>query len=258
MCVIYACATEIPPRSELARGAFQNSDGAGLAWVGSQADGTPIINWQKGLKDESAVLDFISTNNIKLPLTIHFRTASVGGKAPELTHPFPLEDGANLNLSGSTPMGVLFHNGHVANWEDWTLRAVLASGEDVPTGIWSDSRALAYLTQLKGPGILRFLIGSSRVVLFYPHASPGNPWDHFDFWGSWEDPLDDKQGWLQSIATNHVVTYSRGMGPTAVASACSVITSKDEDLNIWTVEELNEILTGMEKELADARSAAGL
>jgi hypothetical protein len=263
MCVIYACGTKLPPEDELRSGAFKNDDGAGIAWLHKGE-----VHWQKGLKDEQDVLKYIEDHKIPFPLAIHFRTASVGGKSPELCHPFPVAEGVPLWVAGKAPE-VLMHNGHLSGWEDLVLKAGLASAGEIPEGDWSDSRALAYLTFLKGHGILRFITQTSRVMTLSAEAQwqedfPGDPWAFFSFWGNWEGKRED--GFIQSIKTNWAnkggVIVHRGaawdgyvMDPddSTPAEGCKVSSNVE---NVWTIQELSEILVGMEKELEDARTAA--
>jgi len=274
VCVIYACATEVPSEEELRRGALRNGHGAGIGWVDKEAK---TVRWIKGLTNGTEVLACIKDNKIPLPMAIHFRTASVGGENPHLTHPFPLTDSCELDLTGECSNGVLFHNGHVGSWEDLLLRVVLATTDYMmPGGTWSDTRALAVLTNLKGTGILKFVCGTSRVAVLTPDGEEDNPWSYFYLYGNWDDAPDD-QGWMQSCPTIWTARGGRcyiadddedagdvkvlGPGdattPTTTASP-RIATAIQAATNIWTVEELNTLLTELEKELADARSSAGL
>jgi hypothetical protein len=268
MCVIYACATKLPSEDELRSGASKNSDGAGLAWIEKKSKS--LVHWKKGLKDEKAVLEYIEEEKIPFPLAIHFRTASVGPKSMLLTHPFPVGKGAPMWLEG-TAGEVLFHNGHLAKWDDLVLQAGLASEEDFPEGIWSDTRALAWLVHLKGPGIIRFINETSRVLLM--HAAPAwesekpeeAPWAHFSYWGNWVGKQED--GFIQSITTTWAnkggVRVWDGMGwgsddedAPSTPSTPSLPVVRQDPKNIWTLEELQALLKSMEQELADARRVA--
>ena len=202
MCVIFACGTKLPPEDALEAGAFSNDDGAGLAWLNREKK---LVEWKKGLKDHKEVLEYINKEKIPFPLAIHFRTASVGGKSLLLTHPFPVGEGVPTWLEGTCSQ-VLFHNGHLAKWEEIVLQAGLASQEEFPEGPWSDSRGLAWLTHLKGPGVIRFVNESSRVLLFSssPDWAPEDdaaedPWGYFGFWGNWVGKPAD--GFMQSTTT---------------------------------------------------------
>src|SRR5260221_10234793 len=137
MCVIYVCNSNVPDEWELAGGALSNSDGAGVAW---REKG--VIKWEKGIDEVKDVMEI--TKKVKLPIVIHFRTASAGPAIPELTHPFPLVKGIPLDLTGSAP-AVLFHNGHMTNWEEKYLNFILGAGEEVSLGEFSDTRAMAHM-----------------------------------------------------------------------------------------------------------------
>jgi hypothetical protein len=275
MCVIYACGTILPPEDELERGAWKNDDGAGVAWV-DQAK--KRVCWKKGLKDDKEVLQYIKDTKVPFPLAIHFRTASVGGKSPALTHPFPIAEGAPLWLEGYAPE-VLMHNGHLVKWDDLVLQAGLAAKDKFPDGPWSDTRALAWLTYLKGDGIIRFINESSRVLML--HAVPEwegededgkpDPWSFFSFWGQWVGKTDN--GFMQSISTEYynrggVVVY-KGGAAAAAPSAYSYSADDDDDddtttvgayklsaENVWSVTELQEVLLNLEEELENARAAS--
>lgn len=272
MCVIYSCSAALPSEEELHRGAFRNDDGSGIAWL-EKFKGKDVVYWHKGLFDEKEVLKFIEKEKLAFPLAIHFRTASVGGKCEELCHPFPLSDSVETASDGCAEQ-VLLHNGHVGNWEDLVLRAALGGDFQVPEGEWSDTRALAWLTWLKGPGIIPFIAGSSRVLLF--HAEPTR-WkdcgydratDHFTHFGSWVE--HGKEGWSQSITTDWGGTVVRGgrfrgnehyfgqNDDDDLTDSRAVACSAADKLNIWTVSELRGVLEGIEKDLDNARIAAGV
>ena len=275
MCVIYACGTSLPPEDELQRGSETNTDGAGLAW--RKEGTTPRILWKKGFKDHEEVLAFIKAQKIPFPLAIHFRSASVGGVWKELCHPFPLGKGSPTWLEGEAEE-VLFHNGHLSDWEKLVLAAGLPSKEKIPTGAWSDSRALAWLTYLKGEGILPFVVNGSRVLLF--HATPSTAEDevyeaaddHFSFYGTWIN--HPKEGWSQSINTIERMarrasyacyrggTWTDGEwemepSPAAITSGPTRV-EVSQAPNIWTVAELTKILADLESEQNHAKLAAGI
>lgn len=269
MCVIYACASKLPPEDELQRGAVRNDDGAGIAWLQGGK-----VHFHKNMKTEQDVLKYIHDKKVPFPLAIHFRTASAGGISPGLCHPFPVAQGVSLDVDGSAGE-VLFHNGHLSDWESLVLRAGLAAPEAFPEGDWSDSRALAWLTYLKGPGILRFIHQQSRILLLSadPYWEPdyeGDPWVNFAFWGSWHGKAEE--GWKQSTLTEYYNRGGRSFGTKAAADAYNFdaddstpssgiipvggSTKPLHSANVWTLSELTELLAEMEKELADARAAA--
>lgn len=216
MCVIYCATTKLPEDSELLSGGIKNDDGAGVAWLGNSPTGVPTPFYQKGLATPKDVKEFIKDSKLPLPLVIHFRTVSAGGKMKELTHPFPVSAEAETALAGSAPQ-LLFQNGHVAQWEDLLLKAAWSTSIPFPDGAWSDTRALAWITHLKGTSILPFIIGTSRVAILEEAKNYGSPGysrerDHIRVWNysSWIK----KDGYIQSIETSFknkggVVIYSR-------------------------------------------------
>lgn len=226
-----------------------------------------MVWWKKGLKDDEEVKKFIKDQNLTFPLVIHFRTASIGGVLPELTHPFPTSGNAPLWLSGYAPE-VLFHNGTISQWDDLVLNVGLKSTEKFPTGEWSDSRALAWLVQLKGSGILDFVIKQSRVLTFFaePETLGTKDYDpaedHFGFWG---DNWIHKKGYSQSITTDHgwnrgssrnlVATASPASPPVTVYSSSRV---GQYPSNTWSIGELVQLLNRLEEEQRSARVAAGV
>jgi hypothetical protein len=251
MCVIYSCRTSWPDANELSAGAARNTDGAGIAWIAPhpKKPNTPMVWWQKGLKDDGEVLDFIKKEDIKPPGLIHFRTATVGGAVPELTHPFPITKDVPLWTAGYANI-VLFHNGHIMDWEDLALRAALNQPGSFPEGVWSDTRALAWLVHLKGAGILRFVLKESRVALFTADGVIREL-------GNWIEG----DGYSQSIATFslkaststgviHEQPWTSRYGHVTPKGKSQVV-SLD---NTWSLEELAELLATLEEEqLLDQR-----
>jgi len=285
MCVIYVCNSILPDDAELARGHSRNDDGAGISWLAPDPKSPKnlAVHWQKGLKDDEAVKKFILEEKIPFPLIIHFRTASVGGTIAGLTHPFPTVQGVPLWEAGAAPE-VLFHNGHLHNWDDLVMNVGLPSTERFPDGPWSDTRALAWLTYLKGPGVLDFVIKSSRVVLMHADTNTleGEEYDmaedHITLYGSgWIH----KTGFSQSISTSPTYISKVYTGPgmhragweidndmddyssrTINSSDVKVITAhasaSQESFNVWTIDELSKLIIELQGEQTSAKLAAGI
>lgn len=295
MCVIYACTTLLPEDSELARGAGRNDDGAGLAWLSPGKN--PTLHYQKGLSSAKEVKEFLRDNKIQFPFVIHFRSASSGGKMKELTHPFPITKDAETDLSGTAP-AVLFHNGSVTKWEDYMLQVILSTQEEVPGGPWSDTRSLAWITHLKGTGVLNWLIGTSRIVVMEAAPATLNTKeysrvrDHIRLWNysSWVK----KDGYMQSIETTYSnrggVVYSTGFSAyEKEESACGLVKlgipqapepekPKEKEREVkalgpgsayvstpasfpkdeWSVEEFKSFMEKMKEDQDHAKTAAGV
>ena len=144
-----------------------NKDGAGIASrekiLDEEGKERIVVKWKKGLDlDQIKEEIFIA----ELPFVAHFRIASCGGVRTELTHPFSLNSDQSLDLEGITEEGVLFHNGHWAKWKEFLLETCLKMGVSIPVGRWSDTRAMAFLTKLYGPGFMDFI--EEKGVLFTP------------------------------------------------------------------------------------------
>ncbi len=157
-CVLVVADKRKPTEIELTKMAGQNPDGAGIAW--REGD---TIRWRKGL-----TLEEIKPLNEQAPMpyVLHFRIGTCGGKIPEMTHPFPVEREVGLSLDGSTKGSVLFHNGHWSPYKERGLDHAIKNKVRVPAGKWSDTRVMAWLTHLHGPGILEFI--DEKVILFSP------------------------------------------------------------------------------------------
>jgi hypothetical protein len=172
VCIIFTCDAGRPDDDLLEEANFRNSDGAGVAWVEDKK-----VLWKKGL-DVKQVQKLIP--KLKYPYMIHFRSASIGPNVSALTHPFPLTPKVSLDLLGSAS-SVLMHNGHWGEWKAAIRGEILSRGLKAPGGHWSDSRAIAFLVNQHGLGILPLILDSDRVAVlngkgdiitfgtFYPH-----------------------------------------------------------------------------------------
>jgi hypothetical protein len=169
MCVIMY-AKDVRPTDEMIDRAWDhNKDGGGIAW----REGREVL-WKKGIMDQAEFKDLI--NATQIPFIAHFRVASCGGVRPSLTHPFPVGAKASLALSGRTRGGVLFHNGHWNGWQEKAVDAAIHSNTQIPLGNdWSDTRAMAYLVSIYGPGLID-LLPSQRGIIMTPN-------DYFFFTG---------------------------------------------------------------------------
>jgi hypothetical protein len=200
MCVIMIAKTVRPTPDMVIKAWDANPDGAGIAWREGIEDNTEVV-WEKGIMDKDSALELAA--NTPLPYVMHFRVASVGGVRQALTHPFQVEMDAPLGLSGRTKGMLLFHNGHWAAWAEKSMEAAIHSNAVVPTGAWSDTRALAWLTWLYGPGFMELLPAQKGVLMdpFGQTVFTGDGWYHInDVWCS--------NNWFmkkyESKVTNHV------------------------------------------------------
>jgi hypothetical protein len=154
---------ERPTQEMVEKAWIYNDDGGGLAWREKDPiTGVVQVLWKKGIETPEEMWDLCS--KLPIPYVAHFRVASSGGIRPQLTHPFPITHNSPLALSGRTSGYVLFHNG---DWKEWHSEARLAaihSGVKVPSGKWSDSRAIAWLSSIYGEGFLEFLPNQKGIA----------------------------------------------------------------------------------------------
>lgn len=165
-CVVAICEKNPLTEEQVDQMYCANSDGAGIAWRETEVNQTTgkeevYVHWRKGLDvDEMKELAL----SLPRPYIAHFRIATVGGKRPGLTHPFPVSATASTALTGKTKGYVLFHNGHFGTWQADCKEAAIRSGQKVPTGRWSDTRAMAWLAWVYGPGILEFVNEKTAIM----------------------------------------------------------------------------------------------
>ena len=148
-----------------------NPHGAGIAWLDTLG-GSRTVRFVKGLEDEPAksLLSSLGSRQV----IFHARIATVGGSVPSLTHPFPIEINPSIALEGTSDL-VLFHNGHMTDWE--TLRGTIH--DELP---WSDSRAIAHgLAIGTVSNLLDPKVRGSKFVMFSPKFLghyPKSGWTH--------------------------------------------------------------------------------
>lgn len=164
MCVIAVADKRRPSDEELEKMAKANGDGGAIAYRAKSKpslDKPDIVKWEKGLTVEQVKA---LAKEVPLPFVVHFRIASIGPRIPELTHPFPVEREMRRSLAGSINGFVLFHNGTWGSYREKGIDAATRNKVKVPEGPWSDTRVMAWMTHLHGPGILELI--DEKVILF--------------------------------------------------------------------------------------------
>jgi len=180
MCVIICCEDKFPSKSILEDAEHHNDHGGGVAWLTKSKK----VRYIKGITCEQ-IVKMIEDKKLRLPCIIHFRLTSCGSTCDQLTHPFPISEDAETDLKGTVDE-VLFHNGTWGTWDSRMLDAVFKQGIKIPSGRWSDSRAMAFLAYHYGSGYLNFISGSRMAILnkkgieYY-----GNNWEY--------DTIDGKE-----------------------------------------------------------------
>jgi hypothetical protein len=115
------------------------------------------------------------------PHVIHFRTSTAHGVCPELTHPFIISKTSPISTEYEGKGPVLFHNGIWSSWEEKTFDFFLKTGNKIPDGAWSDSRALAIILGQIGMNALSFING--KFVILTPEdiiIKPGGDFERDD------------------------------------------------------------------------------
>lgn len=158
MCVIMIAESEEGrPNGDQIKAMFEaNSEGAGVAW---QAEGR--VHWEKGLKLERAIELALT---VPAPFVAHFRISTCGGSGPLVTHPFIVDKQSPLVIKGSAKAHLLFHNGHWGQWKDKIFDTAVKHKIPLPTGTWTDSRAMAWMAAVYGLGILEFIDEKAAVI----------------------------------------------------------------------------------------------
>lgn len=182
MCVIAIAEKTRPTPEQVAAMFEQNSDGCGFAWREKKGDETRV-RWEKGLMTLEEAQKQCA--ELPLPFVAHFRIQTVGGKRAALCHPFPILKEVPLDLKGSTNGFVLFHNGHWNSWRNSVLEAVWKTGYKIPSGKWSDSRAMAWSAAHFGVAILEFIDEKSAVISPEKLELTGKDWIDYEEKGLW-------------------------------------------------------------------------
>lgn len=184
MCVIAICKEARLTEEQIDQMFDANPRGGGVAWQELVA-GKPMVKWRKGLTRPEMI---IANKELPFPYVLHFRVPSHGVSQSWLAcHPFAIDENASYDFEGQTEGYVLFHNGL---WTDWKrkMEAIAISGCCfIPSGPWSDSRALAWAAHHLGLGYLE--ISEEKVVALGPLE------DDIEIFGAWFElkTEDDKK-----------------------------------------------------------------
>ena len=168
MCVIALVQTEEQrlTSEQIVKMHTNNSSGAGIVWLTPETPGGPlanVLNWRKALKVED-VQKVLPT--LPLPYAVHFRNPSPNTPTGALMcHPFIVDEDATCDLAGSRVGGAsIMHNGYWGQWRDKTMDIALIGHHRIPSGQWTDSRAIAFAAHVLGAGVLEFI---NEKVLFF-------------------------------------------------------------------------------------------
>lgn len=159
MCV--ACIIFNPvPLNYLEAMEHDNPHGAGIAW---EQDGA--IRFMRGLTAKD-IFQLQEDKVMTYPYLMHYRWATHGVHAPELTHPFPIGPRALMGeLSGSTN-AVLIHNGTWSAYDKNAIAHVNKGNYEFPEellGQQSDTAIAAWLAE-DNPDILDGIAWATAVA----------------------------------------------------------------------------------------------
>lgn len=194
----------------------RNKDGAGLAWRETQEDGKVLVAWEKGL------MGIEGLNRVKelakvlpIPFIMHFRIATIGGIRANMTHPFPIDQRGQNTLTGKTDGYVLFHNGTWSEWDREGRETARSTGIPIPSGKWSDSRALAWVCSILGNGYMDFLPTQKGFAL-----GPEG-WEIYtgNGWSQVTDPVTREKIWCSN--DHFIPTKPAGTGFYNISPYCS-------------------------------------
>jgi hypothetical protein len=143
MCLILVVDKVKPPIEILDDANRVHPDGIGIAWFKSGVNNN--VTFTKGLTPIEAkeIYESLTTKFV-----VHWRLTSVGGKVPELCHPFMIDSAVNPHagvMVEDYASKVLFHNGHIGDWKNALVDNIIKQGYCPSGKEWSDSRALAWM-----------------------------------------------------------------------------------------------------------------
>lgn len=169
MCVIMVSEKVRPTEAMIEKAFEKNKDGVGFAWreESQKEPGVIEVHWDKGIDNVDEAKKLFS--ELPLPFIGHFRASSPNFVVTgEMTHPFPIIKTVPLFLRGRTKGSVLFHNGFLADWQKECKEAAANFKVPIPGGKWSDTRAIAWLCSLYGPGYMEFIGDTQKGVIYGP------------------------------------------------------------------------------------------
>jgi len=159
MCLLIVAEDKFPAYEILKAGESQNPDGNGIAYRKAGK-----VEFHKGITLDRIIE--LGANSAP-PWLIHFRVATVGPACPELCHPFPVSLKAPLNTTGQVN-AVVAQNGNWFNWREGLFSAsksMIGDNSLIPKdNLWSDSRALAFVTAVHGKNFLKTLPSAGKLA----------------------------------------------------------------------------------------------
>jgi hypothetical protein len=162
MCIIAIYEKAFPTSEQLIDMESMNQDLGGIAWI----DGG-FVHWKKGISAKE-MITMIKKGIVKLPLIVHFRISSSGGHTKDgfLNHPFLCSaKGTNKTEGKSKTLPLVFHNGTWGEWSSHLLKSIQATGDKIPDGKMSDTRAMSYLIAKHGINYSMFFENQKIAIM---------------------------------------------------------------------------------------------
>lgn len=251
MCVILIAETTRISRKMIEQAITANGDGNGMSWREGRH-----VHFEKGISEKRAITLAAS---LPMPYIFHARIATVGGALPSLTHPFSLDPRTSAwALKGKTKTGVIFHNGHWSDWDQW-----VPAMKGVP---WSDTRSMAHLIREWGNDALdpRVIDQWNKIAWFTPTnlIRSGHGWqtlrpglwasnDHFLFPRVWSTVHGDYGEYFTPRSATRYTT------PTSPVTRGPVTTPTTRET--WEETVIGEVeLNGKTYEEVEKRSSHGV
>lgn len=196
MCIIFSSENQDsrPTLDELELAEKTNPHGAGIAWVEDNK-----VHFIKNLDLTAEDIDKVAKTKLG-PMVIHFRITSSGETTSSLNHPYPVET-EDLNRLKGTAGTIFAHNGTVDNYI-WQRLLIDTDMGILPSGPWSDTKALAYcMAFYNSKNILDVFESDNRFITL-------NSKGILDRWGSWE--FMRKGLWSSNKLGGYKFIYSGG------------------------------------------------
>jgi len=165
MCILAIYPKNYPKLKDLKNMESMHQNGSGIAFFENGK-----LFYSKGLKQNAKdIMKIIKDHKPKLPIMIHFRMSSSGvTNCDDLTHPFEINLKGINNLSGYCDY-LLAHNGTV-NDDFWNCQIELIcklKNIRLPSGNWSDSRAMAFIIAHCGIDYLKKFFDDQKIAILY-------------------------------------------------------------------------------------------
>lgn len=186
----------------------RNPDGAGLMWVEKKEnDVHPWVYIKKGFMTLPPLLDFLHQRDwADIPLVLHCRIGTSGGKTPLNCHPYPLYE---QNFTEGKCHAAMAHNGvfrrytpdHDAGIND-TQVFIHEVVEALPNNLLDDKRLMDIIEALSEGSRLCFMREDGKVSLtgnwvkdggYYYSNTSYKPYDY----RAWEQPYSYKHEAMQ-------------------------------------------------------------